>query len=152
MLVYAGDSDEIILQIMSNFFELSEDAVLKKKLEDLLACMERILEFKPTVKKLTDHPVSEWYEWFSSEVFSDMVSPGHLLLNEKESIELFNDFPRTRNKIFLGHIEGYKNLSIELVEKYVDESIKAKYRKSNSFKPIELSKEESQMIKFMRDF
>jgi hypothetical protein len=137
---------------MSNFFELSEDTFLKKKLEDLLDCMQRILEFKPTIKKLTDHPISEWYEWFSSEVFSDMVNPGHLLLNEKESLELFNDFRRTRNKIFFDYIESYKSVSIELVENYVDESIKEKFRKSNNFKPIELSKEDSQMVKFMRDF
>jgi len=152
MLVYAGDFNEITLQIMSNFFELSKDAVLKERLEDVLDCMERILEFKSTIKRLTNHPFSDWYEWFSSEVIFDMVSPGHLLLNEKESIELFNDFSRTRNKIFLGHIESYKNQSIKLVEKYVDESIQAKFRESNSFTPIELSKEESQMVKFMRDF
>lgn len=137
---------------MSSFFELSEDVVLKKNLEDLLACIAHILEFKPSVKKLTDHPISEWYEWFSSEVFSDMVGPGHLLINEKESIELFNDFLRTRDKIFFGFIKDYKNLSIELVEKYVDESIKTKFRDSNKFKPIELSKEDIQMVKFMRDF
>ena len=136
---------------MSNFFELSEDAVLKKQLEDLLACIEHILEFKPIVKKLTDHPISEWYEWFSLEVLSDMVHPGVLLLNEKESIELFNDFSRTRNKTFLGHIKYYKNLSTELVDKYVDEAIKTKYRESN-IKSIDLSKDDFQMVKFVRGF
>ena len=134
---------------MSNFFELSEDDVLKRHLEDLLACIERILEFKPSVKKLTDHPISEWHEWFSLEVLSDMVDPGLLLLNEKESIALFNDFPRIRNKIFLSHIKDYKNLSIELVDKYVDEAIKAKFRESNNIKGTDLSKEDFQMVKFM---
>jgi len=114
--------------------------------------MKEIVSHKNQIKKLSEHPINEWYEWFSTEIYTNMLSPGHLLLNEKESTELLNDFRNSKNTNFLVLIKDYYSQSINLSKYYVEDSIREKYFSTIKSSTSVFSKDELFLIKKLRSF
>jgi NAD-dependent DNA ligase len=49
------------------------------------------------VKKLQQHPIKSWQEYFSNDLYCEMINDAHLMLGEKEINELYDDFKNSRN-------------------------------------------------------
>jgi len=137
---------------MSNFFELSENERLRSNLNLILSLMKEIISYKNQIKKLSEHPFHEWYEWFSTEIYTNMLSPGLLLLNEKESTELLNDFRHSKNTKFFVLIKDYYSQSIKVSKYYVEDSIREKYISTIKSTASDFSNDELLLIKKLRSF
>ena len=137
---------------MSNFFELSENEQLRSNLNLILSLMREIISYKNQIKKLSEHPIHEWYEWFSTEIYTNMLSPGLLLLNEKESTELLNDFKNNKNTKLSLLINDYYSQSIKVSKYYVEDSIREKYISTIKYTSSDFSNDELLLIKKLRSF
>ena len=135
---------------MSNFYELSENYELKSNLFSILSKLDEIILYKSSIKKLSEHPINDWHEYFSNEIYSDMVTPAHLLINEKESFELLNDFTHAKTTKLLELIIQYRNLSVKVSENFVEKSLRDKYLESIKSTFGHLHKDEVELIKIMR--
>jgi hypothetical protein len=137
---------------MSNFLELSENEQLRSNINLILSLMKEIISYKNQIKKLSEHPFHEWCEWFSTEIYTNMLSPGLLLLNEKESTELLNDFKNSKNTKFLILIKDYHSQSIKVSKLYVEDSIREKYISTIHSTASDFSNDEFLLIKNLRSF
>lgn len=135
---------------MPNFYELSEDPKLKSELISILSKLSEIVSQKNKIKKLSEHPINEWYEWFSAEVYSDMITPIALLMNERESSELLNDFMSFKKTNVTELILDYKSHSTRISQDYVNEALRQDYLASTKSTVKQLHKDEVALIKILR--
>jgi len=135
---------------MATFFELSEDHLLKQKLECTLSLLQQIISHKNSVKKLTHHPITDWHEWFSTEVASDMVTEGTLLINEKRAKSFQMILKIKRKPKLTDLICEYNILSTRICESHVEASLRAKYLDSTRSSFAEFNSDEISMIKKLR--
>ena len=81
-----------------------------------------------------------------------MLSPGLLLLNEKESTELLNDFRHSKNTKFFALIKDYYSQSIKVSKYYVEDSVREKYISTIKSTASDFSNDELLLIKKLRSF
>ena len=120
-----------------------------KMLNDYLS---EIIDCESEVKKLKKHPIKNWYQYLSSEIYYDLINKAHLMICYKEITELFDDFKNTKNSKLKDLVLKVKNLSNEIVEIYVDSEFKKSYLESYSSKVKKIDRYDLKGIRFMKDF
>lgn len=124
---------------------------LYEQLNTLNEYLRQVISFESKVIKLQQHPIKSWQEYFSNDLYCEMINEAHLMLGEKEINELYDDFKNSRNNELKKLIFITKNISDELILKNCDPILLQKYRLTykSSFK--DLTKHEVKNLKFMRE-
>ena len=124
---------------------------LYEQLNTLNEYLRQVISFESKVIKLQQHPIKSWQEYFSNDLYCEMINEAHLMLGEKEINELYDDFKNSRNNELKKLIFITKNISDELILKNCDPILLQKYRLTykSSFK--DLTKHEVKNLKFLRE-
>lgn len=124
---------------------------LYEQLNILNEYLRQVISFESCVKKLQQHPVKGWQEYFSNDLYCEMINEAHLMLGEKEINVLYDDFKNSRNNELKKLIYITKNISDELILKYCDPILLEDYRLTykSSFK--DLKKYEVKNLKILRE-
>ena len=124
---------------------------LYEQLNTLNEYLRQVISFESKVIKLQQHPIKSWQEYFSNDLYCEMINEAHLMLGEKEINELYDDFKNSRNNELKKLIFITKNISDELILKNCDPILLEEYRLTykSSFK--DLTKNEVKNLKFMRE-
>jgi hypothetical protein len=124
---------------------------LYEQLNTLNEYLRQVISFESKVIKLQQHPIKSWQEYFSNDLYCEMINEAHLMLGEKEINELYDDFKNSRNNELKKLIFITKNISDELILKNCDPILLEDYRLTykSSFK--DLTKHEVKNLKFLRE-
>ena len=124
---------------------------LYEQLNTLNEYLRQVISFESKVIKLQQHPIKSWQEYFSNDLYCEMINESHLMLGEKEINELYDDFKNSRNNELKKLIFITKNISDELILKNCDPILLEDYRLTykSSFK--DLTKHEVKNLKFLRE-
>ena len=124
---------------------------LYEQLNTLNEYLRQVISFESKVIKLQQHPIKSWQEYFSNDLYCEMINDAHLMLGEKEINELYDDFKNSRNNELKKLIFITKNISDDLILKYCDPILLDDYRLTykSSFK--DLKKHEVKNLKFLRE-
>jgi len=124
---------------------------LYEQLNTLNEYLRQVISFESKVIKLQQHPIKSWQEYFSNDLYCEMINEAHLMLGEKEINELYDDFKNSRNNELTELIFITKNLSDELILNNCDRILLEEYRLTykSSFK--DLTKHEVKNLKFLRE-
>ena len=124
---------------------------LYEKLNTLNDYLRQVISFESKVIKLKQHPIKSWHQYFSNDLYCEMINEAHLMLGEKEINELYDDFKNSRNNELKKLIFITKNISDELILKNCDPILLKDYRLTykSSFK--DLTKHEAKNIKILRE-
>ena len=124
---------------------------LYEQLNTLNEYLRQVISFESKVIKLQQHPIKSWQEYFSNDLYCEMINEAHLMLGEKEINELYDDFKNSRNNELKKLIFITKNISDELILKNSDPILLKDYRLTykSSFK--DLTKHEVKNLKFLRE-
>ena len=124
---------------------------LYEQLNTLNEYLRQVISFESKVIKLQRHPIKSWQEYFSNDLYCEMINEAHLMLGEKEINELYDDFKNSRNNELKKLIFITKNISDELILKNCDPILLEDYRLTykSSFK--DLTKHEVKNLKFLRE-
>jgi CRISPR/Cas system CSM-associated protein Csm4 (group 5 of RAMP superfamily) len=127
------------------------DHDLYEKIEQIISYLKQIINLQTEVKKLQKHPIKDWMEYISSELLCDEINVAHLMINNKEISELFDDFKESKNTKLKNIVISVKKLSDEIVENYVDKEFKERYLASYHSSTKNFDKDEMQNIRFLND-
>ena len=124
---------------------------LYEQLNTLNEYLRQVISFESKVIKLQQHPIKSWQEYFSNDLYCEMINEAHLMLGEKEINELYDDFKNSRNNELKKLIFITKNISDELILKNCDPILLEDYRFTykSSFK--DLTKHEVKNLKTLRE-
>ena len=124
---------------------------LYEQLNTLNEYLRQVISFESKVIKLQQHPIKSWQEYFSNDLYCEMINEAHLMLGEKEINELYDDFKNSRNNELKKLIFIIKSISDELIFKNCDPILLEDYRLTykSSFK--DLTKHEVKNLKFLRE-
>ena len=124
---------------------------LYEQLNTLNEYLRQVISFESKVIKLQQHPIKSWQEYFSNDLYCEMINEAHLMIGEKEINELYDDFKNSRNNELKKLIFITKNISDELIFKNCDPILLEDYRLTyqSSFK--DLTKHEVKNLKFLRE-
>ena len=124
---------------------------LYEQLNTLNEYLRQVISFESKVIKLQRHPIKSWQEYFSNDLYCEMINEAHLMLGEKEINELYDDFKNSRNNELKKLIFITKNISDELILKNCDPILLEDYRLTykSSFK--DLTKHEVKNLKILRE-
>ena len=124
---------------------------LYEQLNTLNEYLRQVISFESKVIKLQQHPIKSWQEYFSNDLYCEMINEAHLMLGEKEINVLFDDFKNSKNNELKKLIFITKNISDELILKNCDPILLDDYRLTykSSFK--DLTKHEVKNLKFLRE-
>ena len=124
---------------------------LYEQLNTLNEYLRQVISFESKVIKLQQHPIKSWQEYFSNDLYCEMINEAHLMLGEKEINELYDDFKNSRNNELKKLILITKNISDELILKNCDPILLEDYRFTykSSFK--DLTKHEVKNLKTLRE-
>ena len=101
---------------------------LYEQLNTLNEYLRQVISFESKVIKLQQHPIKSWQEYFSNDLYCEMINEAHLMLGEKEINELYDDFKNSRNNELKKLIFITKNISDELIFKNCDPILLKDYR------------------------
>jgi hypothetical protein len=133
-------------------FSIESNPNLYEEIRQLLAYVSEIITYESEVIKLKEHPIKDWYEYFYSNIYFDLINEAHLMMSHKEVIELYEDFKNSKNSNLKKLVFNAKNLSIKLTETYVDSEFKKSYLKAHTCSSKNIDREEMKSIRFMKDF
>ena len=124
---------------------------LYEQLNTLNEYLRQVISFESKVIKLQQHPIKSWQEYFSNDLYCEMINEAHLMLGEKEINELYDDFKNSKNNELKKLILITKNISDELILKNCDPILLEEYRLTykSSFK--DLTKHEVKNLKTLRE-
>jgi len=124
---------------------------LFEQLNTLNEYLRQVISYESKVIKLQQHPIKSWQEYFSNDLYCEMINESHLMLGEKEINELYDDFKNSRNNELTELIFITKNLSDELILNNCDPILLEEYRLTykSSFK--DLKKHEVKNLKILRE-
>jgi hypothetical protein len=124
---------------------------LYEQLNTLNEYLRQVISFESKVIKLQQHPIKSWQEYFSNDLYCEMINDAHLMLGEKEINELYDDFKNSRNNELKKLIFITKNISDKLILNNCDPILLEDYRLTykSSFK--DLKKHEVKNLKFLRE-
>ena len=125
---------------------------LYEKIKKIIDCLDEIISLEPEVAKLKDHPIKDWYQFLFSDIYYDIINKAHLMMNDKEVSELFDDFSKSKNAKLKNLVLKVKKISDELVEYYVETEFKESYLKSHLSTAKNIDRDEIKNIRFMKDF
>ena len=135
---------------MHDLYTSAKNVIVFEKLNSILLIIEKIISHKSTVKKLLQHPINQWHESLLSEYESGMLSQGHILINEKESNELFLDFKKSNNRKLYSLVEQYYVESQLLAQELIDPHVRKKFIEFHTLSTSKLASEEIKIVKFLR--
>ena len=124
---------------------------LFEQLNTLNEYLRQVISYESKVIKLQQHPIKSWQEYFSNDLYCEMINESHLMLGEKEINELYDDFKNSRNNELTELIFITKNLSDQLILNNCDPILLEEYRLTykSSFK--DLKKHEVKNLKILRE-
>jgi hypothetical protein len=124
---------------------------LYEQLNTLNEYLRQVISYESKVIKLQQHPIKSWQEYFSNDLYCEMINDAHLMLGEKEINVLYGYFKNSRNNELKKLIFITKNISDELILKNCDPILLEDYRLTykSSFK--DLTKHEVKNLKFLRE-
>ena len=124
---------------------------LYEQLNTLNEYLRQVISFESKVIKLQQHPIKSWQEYFSNDLYCEMINEAHLMLGEKEINELYDDFKNSRNNELKKLIFITKNISDELILKNCNPILLEEFRFTykSSFK--DLTKHEIKNLKTLRE-
>jgi hypothetical protein len=125
---------------------------LYKKIKQMIDYLDEIISLESGVAKLKDHPIKNWHQYLLSDIYYDIINKAHLMMNDKEVSELFDDFSKSKNAKLKNLIFKVKKISDELVETYVETEFKESYLNSHLSTTKNIDREELKNIRFMKDF
>jgi len=125
---------------------------LYEKIKQIIDSLDEIISLEPEVAKLKDHPIKDWRQYFLSDIYYDIINMAHLMMNDKEMSELFDDFSKSKNAKLKNLVLKVKKISDELVENYVGTEFKESYLKSHLSTAKNIDRDEMKNIKFMKNF
>jgi len=125
---------------------------LYEKIKQIIVYLEEIISLEPEVAKLKDHPIKDWRQYLLSDIYYDIINKAHLMMNDKEMSELFDDFKNSKNLKIKKLVLDTKKLSDEILENYVDSEFKLSYLNSHFSSAKNIDKNEMKNIIFMKDF
>ena len=125
---------------------------LYEKIKKIIDCLDEIISLEPEVAKLKDHPIKDWYQFLFSDIYYDIINKAHLMMNDKEVSELFDDFSKSKNAKLKNLVLKVKIISDELVENYVETEFKESYLKSHLSTTKNIDRDEIKNIRFMKNF
>ena len=97
---------------------------LYEKIKIIIDYIDEIISLEPEVAKLKDHPIKDWHQYLFSDIYYDIINKAHLMMNDKEVSELFDDFSKSKNAKLKNLVYKVKKISDELVENYVETRLK----------------------------
>jgi len=124
---------------------------LYEQLNILNEYLRQVISFDSKVIKLQQHPIKSWQEFFSNDLYCEMINEAHLMLGEKEINELYDDFKNSRNNELKRIIFITKNISDELIKKNCDPISLEGYRLTYKYSFKDLTKHEAKNIKILRE-
>ena len=124
---------------------------LYEQLNTLNEYLRQVISFESKVIKLQQHPIKSWQEYFSNDLYCEMINESHLMLGEKEINELYDDFKNSRNNELKKLIFITKNISDELILKNCDPILIEDYRLTYKSYFKDLKKHEVKNLKFLRE-
>ena len=125
---------------------------LYEKIKQIIDYLDEIIFLEPEVAKLKDHPIKDWRQYLLSDIYYDIINMAHLMMNDKEMSELFDDFYKSKNAKLKNLVLKVKKISDELVENYVETEFKESYLKSHLSTAKNINRDEIKNIRFMKDF
>jgi len=125
---------------------------LYEKIKQIIDYLEEIISLEPEVAKLKDHPIKDWRQYLLSDIYYDIINKAHLMMNDKEVSELYDDFSKSKNAKLKNLVLKVKKLSDELVENYVETEFKESYLKSHLSTAKNIDRDEMKNIKVMKNF
>jgi len=125
---------------------------LYEKIKQIIDSLDEIISLEPEVAKLKYHPIKDWRQYFLSDIYYDIINMAHLMMNDKEMSELFDDFSKSKNAKLKNLVLKVKKISDELVENYVETEFKESYLKSHLSTAKNIDRDEMKNIKFMKNF
>ena len=125
---------------------------LYEKIKQIIDYLDEIISLEPEVAKLKDHPIKDWRQYFLSDIYYDIINMAHLMMNDKEMSELFDDFSKSKNAKLKNLVLQVKKISDELVEAYVETEFKNNYLNSHLSTAKNIDRVEIKNIRFMKDF
>jgi len=125
---------------------------LYEKINQIIAYLVEIISLLPEVAKLKEHPIKDWHQYLLFEICYDIINKAHLMMNDKEVSELFDDFSKSKNTKLKNLVFKVKKLSDELVEAYVETEFKESYLKSHLSTAKNIDRDEMKNIRFMKNF
>ena len=70
---------------------------LYEKIKQMIDYLDEIISLESGVAKLKDHPIKNWHQYLLSDIYYDIINKAHLMMNDKEVSELFDDFSKSKN-------------------------------------------------------
>lgn len=125
---------------------------LYEKIKKIIDYIDEMISLEPEVVKLKDHPIKEWRQYLFSDIYYDIINKAHLMMNDKELSELFDDFSKSKNTKLKNLVLKVKIISDELVENYVESEFKESYLKSHLSTTKNIDRDEIKNIRFMKNF
>ena len=125
---------------------------LYEKIKQIIDFLGDLISLEPEVAKLKDHPIKDWHQYLLYYILDDIINIAHLMMNDKELSELFDDFSKSKNAKLKSLVLKVKKLSDELVENYVETEFKDSYLKSHLSTVKNIERDDIKNIRFMRDF
>jgi len=125
---------------------------LYEKIKQIIKFLDDLISLEPEVAKLKDHPIKDWRQYLLYYILDDIINIAHLMMNDKELSELFDDFYKSKNVKLKNLVTKVKKLSDELVENYVETEFKESYLKSHLSTAKNIDREELKNIRFMKNF
>ena len=125
---------------------------LYEKIKQIIDYLAEIISLEAEVAKLKDHPIKDWHQYLFSDIYYDIINKAHLMMNDKEASELFEDFSKSKNVKLKNLVFKVKKISDELVENYVETEFKESYLKSHLSTAKNINRDEIKNIRFMKDF
>jgi hypothetical protein len=138
--------------VKANEYPKETNPELYEKIKQLIDYLDEIISLEPEVAKLKDHPIKDWHQYLLSDIYYDIINEAHLMMNEKEVSELFDDFSKSKNSKVKKLVFKVNKLSDELVDTYVETEFKESYLNSHLSTTKNLDRDELKNIKFMKNF
>ena len=125
---------------------------LYENIKQIIDYLDEIISLEPKVAKLKDHPIKDWRQYLLSDIYYDIINKAHLMMNDKEMSELFDDFKNSKNLKIKKLVLDTKKLSDEILENYVDSEFKLSFLNSHFSSAKNIDKNEMKNIIFLKDF
>ena len=138
--------------LKKNEYQKETHPELYEKIKKIIDYLNEIISLEPEVAKLKDHPIKDWHQYLFSDIYYDIINKAHLMMNDKEVSELYDDFSKSKNAKLKNLVLKVKKLSDELVENYVETEFKESYLKSHLSTAKNIDRDEMKNIRFMKNF
>ena len=138
--------------IKKNEYPPDSHPELYEKIKKIIDHLDEIISLEPEVARLKYHPIKDWQRYLFSYIYYDIINKAHLMMNDKEVSELFDDFSKSKNAKLKNLVLKVKKISDELVEDYVETDFKESYLKSHLSTAKNINRDEIKNIRFMKNF